>query len=748
MLHHSSPLKRLGATLLLSAGSALLLVHSSAIGTQVQAAAAPITYSHQIAPILYANCTSCHHTGGAGPFSLTTYADAQRRGQQILTVTQSRYMPPWLPEPGHGDFADNRRLSDRDRELLRAWITAGMPQGDLADAPAPPNYSSEWELGKPDLVLEMPKAFTTPASGTDVFENFVLPFPLSQTKYIRAMEIKPGIGANTASVIHHANVVLDRTGSYRKQHPSTWQSGIPGMELIVDAGSTFDPDSHFLFWKPDSPALEEPKGLEWHLDPGDDLILNMHMKPTGKPETIRAQIALYFRDTPPERHPMLLQLEDDRSIDIPAGTSAFSIEDELKLPIAVTALGVYPHAHYLGRQMEAWATLPDGSRKWLVMIRDWDIDRQSVYRYRTPVALPAGTVLHMHYVYDNSTANVRNPHQPPIRVKAGNKSEDEMGHLWLEVLPVTQTISGNDSRLLLEQAWMKNRLRKDSGDPVALYNLAAATNELGQFESAQALYRQILDRNPKDVRTLTGLGATLDQAGKWQEAAKTFQQAIEINPDQNDARYDLASLQLAHEQYDQSVENFRYLVERDAKDAAASSGLGTALMGQGHAEAARTAFNAALALDPKNRASLENLGLLDMQEGKPTDAVSQLQAAIALEDRADTRRELAIALAQSGQLPEAEIQVRAAILLDPKDAASHSLLSQFESLLGRPETAMEEQKKALAITPNDPDGWNNLGVLYARAKDVPHAREAFQHALAINPQHAEALANLKRVGGP
>ena len=744
MFHHSTALKRLEVWLLFVG---IIVFAVSRHQPKVQAAETPVTYSHQVAPILYAHCATCHHTGGGGPFSLMSYAEAQRRGQQILTVTQSRYMPPWLPEPGHGDFADNRRLGDHDREILREWVMAGMPQGDLSEAPAPPTFNSEWELGKPDLVLEMTHAFTTPASGTDVFENVVLPFPLDRTKYIRAMEIRPGVGANTASVIHHANVVLDRTGSYRRQHPDSWETGVPGMELVVDAGSTFDPDSHFLFWKPDSPAIEEPEGLEWHLDAGDDLILNMHIKPTGKPETIKAQIGLYFRDKPPIRHPMLLQLEDDRSLDIPAGAARFSVEDELKLPIAVTALGVYPHAHYLGKEMEAWATLPDGSRKWLVLIRDWDIDRQSVYRYREPVLLPKGTVLHMHYVYDNSTANMRNPHQPPVRVKAGNRSEDEMGHLWLEVLPVEATIGGKDPRLLLEQAWMQNRLRKNAGDAVALYNLAASMSELGKTAEAQALFQKILAGNPDDVRTLTAFGAATAQSGDWQKAESTFERALQINPEQTDARFDLASLELAHEQYDKAEANFAVLAKETPGDAAAHGGLGAALAGEGHVEGAETEFSLALAIDSKNRFAQESLGMLQLQQGKLSDAIEHLKAAIAAGDRADTRRELAAALAQSGELPGAEEQARTAIRLDTNDVAAHSLLSQLEGALGKPDEAIAEQKRALELAPNDPDGWNNLGVLYARSKKTEEARTAFQHALSIDSGHAQAKANLARLSG-
>ena len=150
------------------------------------------TWSHDVAPLLYAHCTTCHHQGGAGPFSLLTYEDAKRWAPQILNVTQSRFMPPWLPEPGYGDFADVRRLSDADQALLKRWITGGIPVGDLKAAPPEPHYDATWQMGKPDLVLKVAKPFTLEAGGTDVFRNLILPYPLKQTHYVRAMEIRPG----------------------------------------------------------------------------------------------------------------------------------------------------------------------------------------------------------------------------------------------------------------------------------------------------------------------------------------------------------------------------------------------------------------------------------------------------------------------------------------------------------------------------------------------------------------------------
>ncbi len=233
-----------------------------------------VTWSGQIAPLVYGNCTTCHHPGGAGPFSLLTYPDGRRWGPQMAAVTSSRYMPPWLPEPGYGDFADERRLSREQIALIAKWV-AGMPEGDASTAPQPPAYSETWQYGTPDLILTVEHPFALAASGTDVFRNFVLPYPLKQTHYIRAMEIRPG----APRIVHHANILIDRTASVRRAHPAEWKEGVPGMELEVDTGNDFDPDSNFLFWKPDTPVLVEPEGMPWRLDPGNDLILNMHLKP-------------------------------------------------------------------------------------------------------------------------------------------------------------------------------------------------------------------------------------------------------------------------------------------------------------------------------------------------------------------------------------------------------------------------------------------------------------------------------------
>jgi Flp pilus assembly protein TadD/mono/diheme cytochrome c family protein len=706
------------------------------------------TWSRDVAPLLYKNCANCHHPGGAGPFSLITYADARRWAPQILDVTQSRFMPPWLPEPGYGDFADVRRLSDSDVALLKRWIQGGMATGELTTAPPAPRYDTAWQMGKPDLVLKVARPFTLAAGGSDVFLNLILPYTLDQTHYIRAMEIRPG----APQVVHHANVVVDRCASLRRAHPKDWQAGIAGMELLVDAGNKFEPEGHFLFWKPDTPVLIEPQGMSWRLDPGNDLILNIHLKPSGKPEKLDAEVGLYFTSDPPTKQPMLLSLERDDKLDIPPGDPAFVVEDSLTLPVDVDVLGCYPHAHYLGHDMQGWATLPDGEQKWLVRIPSWDIDRQSVYRYKEPLLLPKGTVLHMKYTYDNSAANPHNPHNPPVRVRAGNRSEDEMAQLWLQVLPVNTPDDASDPRLAIEEAWMRRRLAKTPTDQLDLYNLAGALAGQGKYADAADLYERDIKLGRPEVRTLTALGAALEGAGQLDQAQQRYRSAIALATSAGspscDARFDLARLGVRRSDYQEAEKEFRQLLSTCAEDAETRSGLGAALLGAGRTDDAVGEFRRALELDATDFTALYNLGAIALDGGDPAQAVKMLESALhSRSESPEVDEKLAVAYAQQGRLGDALAQLRSAARLAPNDAKVHASLSQVLDAEGQSEEAFAEQKRALELDPHDADGWNNLGALLARGGQTAAARSAFEHALRIQPNHAQAKANLARLTG-
>ena len=320
-------------------------------------------------------------------------------------------------------------LTPEQIATIAAWVRAGAPEGNIAEIPPPPSFPNGWQLGTPDLVLEARGSVALPASGPDIYWNVIFTPNLTARRWVRAIEIRPG----QPRVVHHANLLVDRAGSAKLQEISPGK-GFPGMDLVIGR-SPFDPDGNFLFWKPGGTPHVEPDGFAWRLDPGNDLVLNMHLQPSGKPEEVRPSIGLYFTDKPQTRFPLLVQLENDEALDIPAGTGDFVISDSFQLPLDADVLAVYPHAHYLGKLLEAWATPPDGSRKWLIRIPSWDTNWQAVYYYREPVFLPKDSVIHMRYHYDNSADNPRNPNNPPKRVRSGNRATDEMGHLWLQILP-------------------------------------------------------------------------------------------------------------------------------------------------------------------------------------------------------------------------------------------------------------------------------------------------------------------------
>src|ERR1051326_6038897 len=172
-------------------------------------AAEPVTFNKHIAPIVFEYCAPCHRPGEAAPFSLLRYQDVAKHAQQIVTVTKIRYMPPWLPAPGAVKFADERRLSDNQIRLIERWVEGGEPEGRATDLPPIPKFTAGWQLGQPDLVLTLPKAYALAGGGRDVYRNFIFPFSLAETRYVRALEIRPG----NKRVVHHANLLIDRNRS-------------------------------------------------------------------------------------------------------------------------------------------------------------------------------------------------------------------------------------------------------------------------------------------------------------------------------------------------------------------------------------------------------------------------------------------------------------------------------------------------------------------------------------------------------
>src|SRR5258706_8493348 len=333
-------------------------------------------------------------------------------------ATRTYLKPRWKPETGYGEFVGHTHLRSEEIDLIQRWAANGAPEGDPAGLPPSPTWVSGWQLGTPDLVVSWPEPYRVKAEGPDFSRTFVLSLPVSGVRYVRGIELRPG----NANVVHHANIRIDRTPGSRRLDEGDPAPGYEGLLLT----SAVYPDGHFLGWTPGQTAPLLPGALAWRLFPGTDLVVEMHFVPDGKTELVQPSVGLFFGDKPPERLPAMLRL-GRQNIDIPAGQREYLTTDSFVLPVDVEVAAVQPHAHYRAREVRGNATLPDGTTKPLVYIKDWDYRWQHVYRYVTPVRLPKGTTLALRYVFDNSAENIRNPHQPPRRVSWGQQSTDEMG---------------------------------------------------------------------------------------------------------------------------------------------------------------------------------------------------------------------------------------------------------------------------------------------------------------------------------
>lgn len=554
--------------------------------TLVSASAASAqTFSRDVAPIVFSACVSCHRPDGPGPFSLTTYDDVRRRAAQIAQVTKSRFMPPWKVESAVGHFVGQRPLTEAEIASIERWASSGTPEGDPKQSPPLPQFADGWLLGRPDLIVKPDKSFTLPAQQTDAFRIFAIRVPVTKRTYVTGIEFHPG----NARVVHHANIRIDRTGATRKLDED---DPLPGYDGLMPRTAEY-PDGHFLGWTPGQVApLVQPE-LAWTLEPGSDLVVQLHMQPSGAVEEVLPEIGFYFGDREPARTPTILRL-GSQGIDIPPGESRYVIRDSYVLPVDVELLAVQPHAHYRAREIRGTAALPDGSSRLVMHIKDWDFRWQHVYRHESPIKLPKGTRLSMEYTFDNSATNVRNPELPPARVFWGQRSRDEMGDLWFQLLARNDTdrralnaeitakmtaedivgyetmlkVTPNDAELhddvallYLGMGMAANAVRhfevsaalKPDSAP-AQFNLGTALAQAGRFDASVAAFRSALQLRPDYSLAHGNLGRVLLAQGNQAEALKHLQEAVRLDPANPRSLLGLAEAHAAGGNYDRAIE--------------------------------------------------------------------------------------------------------------------------------------------------------------------------------------------------
>lgn len=690
-----------------------------------------VTFARDVAPLVFDRCVVCHHEGGPAPFSLTSYPQVRQHAEQIAVVTKSRFMPPWKAEPGDGgDFVGQHPLTAAEIAMIQRWAAQGAVEGDRRELPSLPQWTAGWQLGQPDLIVTLSNAYALPAEGTDVFRIFVIPLPVAVARYVRGVEFRPG----NARVVHHANIRIDRTPTSRQLDE---QDPAPGYDGLMARTAVY-PDGHFLGWTPGQIAPLLPKNLAWRLDRSTDLVVQLHMQPSGKPESVQPTIGLYFGGEPPVRTPAMLRL-GSQGIDIPPGENHYTISDSYVLPVDVELLAVQPHAHYRAQEIVGAATLPDGTRKRLIYIKDWDFRWQHVYRFVTPLALPRGTTVTMRYTYDNSAENPRNPQLPPRQVRWGQRSSDEMGDLWLQVLTrddrdLTALVRGFQPKMLAEDVVGYETMIRANPADIALHDDAAMLYlQLGRTREAVAQFEASVKLKPGSAAAHFNLATAQTRAGRLEEAIGEYRQALQIKPDYANAHNNLGSVLSSQGKLDQAIEQYREALRDDPRHAPAHNNLGHALAGEGNAVEALPHFVEALRINPDYADAHYNLGHAYARRGDWAAAIDHFRQVVRLEPEWElglSNLAWLLATAPEERLHDAKLAVQlaehAANITRRQDARVLDALAAAYADEGLFDRALATADAALRLMPPDP-----LAGDIRRRHALYQARRAFRTS-AVN----------------
>ena len=587
-----------------------------------------VTFNKDIAPIVFANCAPCHRPGGAAPFPLLSFADASKHADEIAMQTRMRHMPPWQPEPGEFPSEGARRLPQQQIDTIQAWAAGGAIEGNASDLPRAPVFAEGWQLGRPDAVLTVPRPYVVPPGKDDVYRNLVFRSTLSAATFVRAVEFK-----TNGAPIHHAVIRVDPTTASRRRDGHDGHPGFDGMAFH----SVQDPEGQFVGWAPGRGPIVSPQGMPWRLERGADLVVEMHVLPGKEPVSLQPEIALFLSPTPPTRTPITVRMSS-KTIDIPPGKRDYIVTDTYELPVPVSLLSVYPHAHYLGAEMLVTATLPSAQTKTLLHIRDWSFHWQQDYRYVTPIPLPAGTRLTMRYTFDNSADNPDNPSDPPVRVRAGPKSTDEMAELGLQLL--TQA---PEHGALIARAFAERDQRA---------NIALAESRVGE-EPNVAEYRAVL-------------GGSYVEAGRHADAIPHLEAALRLDPKSATTHNYLGVALLSLNRVAPALSSFQRAAALDPRDERIPFNVGNALSMMGRRAEAVTAYRRSLAINPDFLDAHVNLAIVESSRGRTQEALDHYARAIAIEpNSAIIHSNYGGALAAAGRYQEALRHTRRALELDP-----------------------------------------------------------------------------------
>lgn len=381
-----------------------------------------LTFYQDIQPIIHKNCTPCHQPNQIGPFNLITYQDVASRAHLIVSVTESRFMPPWHADPDFRSFANERRLTEEEINKISAWVKGGLKEGKKIKSKE--NINLIQTKQGPDLVLTMNKPFAIPGNNSEQFIFFNLPTNLPEDKYIKAIEFVAG----NKKQVHHSRIMSDTSNKIR---------GIDGMSEADPKVLEFQKiplyDQFIYGWVPGNLPIFYPEGMGKKIKKNTDIILNVHYAPSPIATSDQSSIKFYFAKEPINREVITLTLNESYISNQPFYIKAqskptFYMSSGL-LPEDISLLAILPHMHRIGKTFRVTAITPSGEVINLIKIDEWDFNWQTTYQFKSMIHLPKESIILAEATYDNTDKNPANPFNPPKDIGYGWNTTDEMMNL-------------------------------------------------------------------------------------------------------------------------------------------------------------------------------------------------------------------------------------------------------------------------------------------------------------------------------
>lgn len=390
--------------LLIGVISAIVLGLLAVPASTNEGTGARVTFTRDVAPILYKSCAECHRPTGIAPMSLMNYKDVRPWAKSVRERVVDRSMPPWFADANHGEFANNPSLSQAEIDTIAAWVDAGAPKGDDKDLPPAPKFVEGWTIGTPDVVFSMKEEYSVPAEGVVPYLYFTIPTNFTEDKWVQAVEIKPG----DRRVVHHVIASLtDGSGSGAARQARS--GGLGGIT-------------------PNKTGIVYPPGTARVVRAGSNIVLQMHYTTMGEPTKDRTSVGLIFAKEPPKRLLGGGNALNARFV-IPPGASNHEVRASKTFQEDTYLAAMMPHMHVRGKDFTYTVVYPDGKSDVILHVPNYNFNWQITYELKKPLFLPKGTRLDCVAHFDNSTGNKYNP-DPTKEVRWGDQTWEEMMIGW------------------------------------------------------------------------------------------------------------------------------------------------------------------------------------------------------------------------------------------------------------------------------------------------------------------------------